>query len=578
MRAELVHPKRLLEDPRHWRYLVGTTLIGMIALGTMSALQKWLIGAPVLSPVGYIVPALFGGGTGAIYGYFSVGRKRRLRALERETEIRRLISSVNHSLVRAEDVAEMASRITDILGSSSLFTCTCVYFADRNAADVNCVSTAELSQSAVTSLHTDRYVDAVFEAQALRIADVTERPHQHHNGASPPHSGVGIAIGHQGEQYGVLTVHFPPGVDPTDEEIELLETIGSDFGYFIHTRILESERQAFAEIVERIDDPVMIQGLDGTFQVVNEAVMEFAGLDKSELLEVDESAFMDAAAARTVQTMKDRVIETKSPVTYQLTPTFPDGRERTYSTTRYPSFDAAGNVEATIAICRDITDLETHQRQLRVLDRVLRHNVNNNMNVVQGYAEMIREEASDPAKTHASKIATNSERLIDIAHKQRKITEFLSKSEPRQNIDLQPLVKQVTDHIRSDHPEATVTLTCPGAVTVFASKSITEAIEELLSNSIIHASEPDPNPTLTVSQTGATVRIQVTDENPIISKMDRSVLEGTDELSALRHGSGLGLWLVKLIVDRSDGRLTYEELEPRGNCISIELEAAEPTR
>ncbi|AOW79592.1 PAS domain s-box [Halodesulfurarchaeum formicicum] len=560
--------------PAHRRYVGLTTGFGLLVLVGLSVVQKWLIGAPTGNLVGYVVPALFGGGTGFVYGYFNVGRKRRIRELERETEIRRLISAVNHALVETDDVAAMGPEIAGIVGSSSLFECTYVHLFAPPEFETVCVRNADETAATIRAFHTETYIEQVFESGAYRIEDVTASPFDHHETDERSHAGVGIAIGHEAQRYGVLTVHFPPSVTPTPAEIDLLETIGDDFGYFVHTQILEAERQSFAEIVERIDDPVMVQDRDGTFQVLNEAVTAVAGKSRSALLGADETPFMDEATAETIAAMKDRVLETEAPVSYQVTPNFPDGQERTFSTTRYPYYDERGHLDGTVAICRDVTDLQAHQRQLRVLDRVLRHNVNNNMNVVQGYAEMIREEASGVSASYAAKIASNSQRLLDIAHKQRKITDFLSETQPRERIELEALLDQIVGRIESEFPHASVSLTCPGAVHVWASRSVGDAIEELLTNSVVHAERAEPNPRVTVQTEARRVRVRIVDENPAIPEMDQDVISGADELGALRHGSGLGLWLVKLIVDHSGGAIAHRERDPQGNVVIVELPAS----
>ncbi|MDR5655784.1 PAS domain-containing sensor histidine kinase [Halodesulfurarchaeum sp. HSR-GB] len=558
----------------HRRYVAFTTGFGLLVLVGLSVVQKWIIGAPTGNLAGYVVPALFGGGTGFVYGYFNVGRKRRIRQLERETEIRRLISAVNHALVETDDVEAMGPEIADIVGSSSLFECTYVHLFAPPEFETVCVRNSGETAATIREFHTEAYVDQVFESGAYRIGDVTTPPFDHHETGETPHAGVGIAIGHEAQRYGVLTVHFPPSVTPTPAEIELLETIGDDFGYFVHTQILEAERQSFAEIVERIDDPVMVQDREGTFQVLNEAVTNVAGKSRSALLGEDETPFMDEPTAETITAMKDRVLETEAPVSYQVTPTFTDGQERTFSTTRYPYYDERGILAGTVAICRDVTDLQAHQRQLRVLDRVLRHNVNNNMNVVQGYAEMIREEASGAPASYAAKIASNSQRLLDIAHKQRKITNFLSETQPKERIELEALLDQIVGRIESEFPHASVSLTCPGAVHVWASRSVGDAIEELLTNSVVHAESTEPNPRVTVETSAQRVRVRIVDENPPIPEMDRDVISGADELGALRHGSGLGLWLVKLIVDHAGGAVAHRERGPRGNVVTVELPAS----
>jgi PAS domain S-box-containing protein len=423
----------------------------------------------------------------------------------------------------------------------------------------------------VTDIHDPAYLDRVFEADVLEIDDVTRPPFEHHDPAHESHPGVGLAIAHDGEHYGVLTVHFEPGRDPSAHAIEVLETIANDLGYFVANQLLRAEYKTFTDIVERIDDPVMLQGRDGTYRVVNEAVATLAGTDKSDLIGRDESAFMNPEAVRTVRERKAQVLETESPVSYKLTATFPDGRERTFSTVRYPSFDDAGTLEGTIAICRDITDLEEHQRLYRVLDRVLRHNVNNNMNVVQGYAEMIEAQAGGEISRYAGRIADNGAQLLDIARKQRKITDFLSDPDPVETVDLPTVLDGLIARVRTEYPEATVSVSCPPTAETEAVKAIEEAIEELVVNSIVHADQAAPSPTVEVAATPDAVRIRIADENRPIPEMDRAVLTGTTPLDTLRHGSGLGLWLVKLVVDHSGGRIEYEPRAPRGNVVTIVL-------
>ncbi|UWG48600.1 Signal transduction histidine kinase with PAS domain [Halanaeroarchaeum sp. HSR-CO] len=511
-------------------------------------------------------------GVGASMRDVTEDRKREA-AIERESEYRRLMSDVNQALVRSNDIDEIVPLVADLMGSSHYFTCTFIHLLDTAEADVTCARDWTLDSAEVEGLHTDAYVEAVFEAGALTIDDVTEPPFGHHGSEGPSHSGAGIAITHDGEQYGVLTVHVPTGDGLDEEKLDVLETIGNNLGYFIYNRNLAAEHRTFTDIVERIDDPVMLQDRDGTFRVLNDAVADFAGMDRESLIGSDETAFMDETVARTVREMKQRVIETEQPVSYQVSPRFPDGRERTFSTTRYPSVDDQGNVDGTLAICRDVTDLKEHQRQLQVLDRVLRHNVSNNMNVVLGYAEMIRDATSGDLEHHATAIMANSETLLDIADKQRKITEFLSDVPPIGVLDLDEVVTKTVRRVRSTFPTAEIAVHVDERVHVTANRAIGDAIEELLTNSIVHANRDDPSVIIEIRTTGRAATVSVIDTNQTISEMDRGVLRG-ETISELHHGSGLGLWFVKLVVDHSSGSLAFEENEPRGNVVRIELPRA----
>lgn len=499
-------------------------------------------------------------------------QRKREERIRRESALRQILSEVNHRIVRGSDIEKTLSVATEILGESEEFTCTFTVLLETVDTNVVCTGHSGLTEEIVQSYHFEEYVDAVLEDGYFHMEDVTQGEFKQHEEERPPHHGVGVAISHGDIDYGVLTVHFPPGTEPSEEDRQVLETIGADLGYFITHQRLRSEAKSFADIVERIDDPVMLQDRDGSFSVVNEVVTDLAEMEKSALIGQTESAFMDEEAAERIAEMKALVIETGEPVVYKIEPTFPDGRTRTFSTTRYPYYDDDGRLDGTLAICRDVTDLEEHQQQLRVMDRVLRHNVNNNMNVIRGFAEMIQDETGGSIREYAERIVQNSDQLLDIAQKQRKITEFLSDPDPIEQFDLGAAIDQIVDRIRSTHPTASISVERPDRIEVSAVRAIEDAIEELLTNSIIHAKSPSPKPSVRVHEREGTVQIRVVDQNEAIASIDRQVLSGGDDLSTLRHGSGLGLGLVRLIVEYSNGEISHETRDPRGNVLTITLE------
>ncbi|WP_197409880.1 ATP-binding protein, partial [Haloferax profundi] len=65
--------------------------------------------------------------------------------------------------------------------------------------------------------------------------------------------------------------------------------------------------------------------------------------------------------------------------------------------------------------------------------------------------------------------------------------------------------------------------------------------------------------------------IHVTDNGPGIPDTELTVLESGTE-TPLQHISGLGLWLVHWIIDRSNGRLRFAENQPRGTVAIVRLQ------
>jgi len=109
-----------------------------------------------------------------------------------------------------------------------------------------------------------------------------------------------------------------------------------------------------------------------------------------------------------------------------------------------------------------------------------------------------------------------------------------------------------------------------GSCVALGNDLIDSALWHLVSNGIEHNDSAEPWVRLSVESTDQWVRVTVTDDGPGIPESERKVLEHGTE-TALEHGSGLGLWLVKWITDSVGGDVSFAEREPRGSMVTVEL-------
>ncbi|MFT4891311.1 MAG: PAS domain S-box-containing protein [Halobacteriales archaeon] len=336
---------------------------------------------------------------------------------------------------------------------------------------------------------------------------------------------------------------------------------------------MESELRTYRGIVERVDDPILLQGLDGNYRVVNDAVTEYAGLTEEELLGTDEFAFMDADAAERIAEMKRRVVETASPVDYEVSAELPTKGSRTFATTRYPHYDEDGEVDGTVAICRDVTEQRDREQQLTVLDRILRHNLHNEMNVVMGHAEEILDDPDGDHAASARQILASGRDLVELADKERRIVRLLSDDPRIETVELRPLLSTVVSELRESYPESRLSVECGESLRVTAERNLRVAVRELAENGIVHNDRERPAVEIAAVRAGDDVRITVADDGPGIPAAEQQVLTGGQEVQPLIHGSGLGLWLVNHVVRRSSGSLRFREHDPRGSAVEIRLPA-----
>lgn len=338
------------------------------------------------------------------------------------------------------------------------------------------------------------------------------------------------------------------------------------------TQRVEAEQrlEMFRDIVERIDDPIMLQDLDGKFRLVNEGLTTFAGYSKEELMGETEHLFMDDEAATRIEARKRQVLKQERAVQYSISPDFPTTESAKFSTVRYPYYGPNGDLSGTIAICRNVTDLESREDQLKVMDRVLRHNLRNDMTTIGMFAQKLADSLSGDLLSDAERIQKTSREVNQMVEKQRKITKFLTDDPVLQNIDLTRLVDTVVNQLSEEYPEADISCSTPPECTVRATVSLEEAVIELVENAIVHSDRDQPTITVDLESSDGTT-LAVADDGPGIPEMDRQVLAHGTGLEQLYHGSGIGLWLVHLVVTHASGTVSIEDIDPEGTLVTIYL-------
>ncbi|WP_276300259.1 sensor histidine kinase [Halorussus lipolyticus] len=238
------------------------------------------------------------------------------------------------------------------------------------------------------------------------------------------------------------------------------------------------------------------------------------------------------------------------------------------------------------ALAERETELREREQRLQVFNRVLRHNVRNGMTVVVNYAEFVADEADDQqVRQAAEKIATRGWDLVDLSEKARRVGSAMEGEESGPvETDVSSVAEDAAEAVRDDYPDADISVEADDQPSALAVPALDAAVENLCENAVEH--NDDPSVSVSVEEvadaTGADadaddpqwVRVSVTDDGSGIPEHERAVLTEGEETD-LEHGSGLGLWLVHWVVERSGGRLTFAENDPQGSVVNIDLQPAE---
>ena len=247
-----------------------------------------------------------------------------------------------------------------------------------------------------------------------------------------------------------------------------------------------------------------------------------------------------------------------------------------------------GEIVAVTGFARDVTAEYRRERQLSVMDNLLRHTIRNDMNIVDGTAERIvdriaatdaAQEATDDEEIedmtadlveHAKTIRRVADDLLTTAEKQRGVIELLRQRESPRPIKIAPVVEEAID-IATDGtgPETGVSFSCPEDVRAFTHSELDYAIAELIENALEHA-ESTPVIHVDVTVSDEAVDVSIRDNCPPIPAEERHVITDRWAMDDLHHTGGMGLWLVYWIADRSGGDLAFDTHE-NGNVVTITI-------
>ena len=242
------------------------------------------------------------------------------------------------------------------------------------------------------------------------------------------------------------------------------------------------------------------------------------------------------------------------------------GRRREYKIQQTELTDGTGTKLGYTVVFQDITDELRRERRLEVLNRFLRHNVRNESVVIQARAELLSASLSGEQATHAETIERAVDRLVESGDKARTLSEAGTGSDDFEPVALRPLVDDIVAALAADY-DGEVTVDVPEGLTADSQPVLLEVlVTNLVENALQHV--PDAHVSVTGSVEGEEVVLTVADDGPGIPEHELGVLERGQE-TALSHGSGIGLWLVRWAATTLSGELDFETSD--GTTVTVRL-------
>ncbi|WP_222916773.1 PAS domain S-box protein [Natrinema sp. SYSU A 869] len=389
------------------------------------------------------------------------------------------------------------------------------------------------------------------------------------------HGAMCIPIG----DHGLLNVGSPVSGAFDDHHIQLAQLLTASAAAALERADRGEELLRHEQVLETVEGMVYAVDDDARLTLVTDPLAERLGYDREALIgEPVSRIFTDESYDRAVEHVENLLADPqRDSDAFEATYTTADGEqfpvEIEYSLLPRSEDDIASETfQGTVSVVRDITQRKEREQYLQVLNRVLRHNLRNDLTVVIGYAELLRERLDDPELAAAAD--TLRETATDLAgtsEKTRAIQHALDRDSDLQPVDVAATAEEAVTETETE--DATVSVSTDGDCWAWADSGLRLVIENLLENAIQYGGST-PIVDVSVSRDGERVELAVADDGPGIPPAETAVVTGETDITQLTHSSGLGLWLVRWMVDSYGGSISFATSALGGSRIEIGLEAA----
>ncbi|KAB1196785.1 MULTISPECIES: histidine kinase N-terminal 7TM domain-containing protein [Haloferax] len=357
---------------------------------------------------------------------------------------------------------------------------------------------------------------------------------------------------------GVAPLAFDPTPFAFTVAILLFVVADSQYGLFrSHPLARDIARE---HVLEEMVDGVFVVDRADVVTDINPAAAEALGVSPQHIVGRQLDGVLPALSTRI------EAAPTEQPTTYHAP------NERNYDVTLSPLSDSTDGIQGSVVTLHDVTETRQREERLAVLNRILRHDIRNGLNVVGGYAELMTEpDADEETKELAgARVKDRTNELLELAEKIRTIEKGLDRHAERQTVELMQVLGTVVGRVDRDWPDASLSLSGPDEVVVVATSIVEALFDNLVENAAEHGGTA-PNIDVQVTDDDGWVSIDIADDGPGVPPEELSVIEAGE--TQLHHTSGIGLWLVTWLVRQSNGTIDFD-VSDSGTTVCVRLKRA----
>lgn len=217
--------------------------------------------------------------------------------------------------------------------------------------------------------------------------------------------------------------------------------------------------------------------------------------------------------------------------------------------------------------------IQSEREQLEFINRIVRHNLLNSIQLVRGRLEHLDGESFE---SHRDTIVDRVDEMADFIQTMRAYMQALVEGEEHElwPVELQPTVREEVESARSRYTDAEIDLGEIPDVTVRADDLLGPIVENLLANAVEHNDKDTPRVRVDAELGDGMVTVRVADNGPGVPDDREDEIFERGEFGERSSGSGFGLYLVQTAVDSYGGSVEIVDNEPVGSVFQVTLPLA----
>ncbi len=326
------------------------------------------------------------------------------------------------------------------------------------------------------------------------------------------------------------------------------------------------KEERFKKYIENSPYGIFVEDDEGNYLEVNDKACEVTGYSREEMLDMKISDMYKQEDLKDVEE-KFKTLKEEGKLRIELPFVRKDGSERIWDVY---AINLSG--DRSFSFVEDITEKKKMEEREDILHSLLRHDVANKNRILLGYLELLEEydlpEETDNLIRKSKRAAEKSLNLIDKVSILRK-----AQHEKIEEVEICSIVEETVDQMRSRIEEAgmEIEMSCPEkGCLIKGGPLLNNVFSNLIENSIKHSEGNKIRVDGRIKDEKVICHVE-DDGKGIPEDLQADIFE-KEYTSDEERGTGLGLFLVKMLLDIYGGEINVKDSELGGAMFEVHLE------